>query len=165
MGEAIAQFSPFVDGAWGFWGAVTPNMTWEGKLFEEFLHPFFIFTFVGIDLGVGSLQIYGTENPWSAMTWPGQVNHIEVVFFDEAVEVNIGKAEGGRRSPMPQETRFDLFRSQRIFEERVVFKVDHSCEVVAGSPISVDLIQFFGTEGLGKRIGSVHKNSPQESGN
>jgi hypothetical protein len=97
------------------------------------------------------------------MTWPGQVDHIEIVFFDEAVEVNIGKTKGGRRSPMPQKTRFDLFRSQRIFEERIVFEVDHAHgEVVAGSPISVDLIQFCGTEGLGERISRVHKNSPQE---
>jgi hypothetical protein len=58
MGKAIAQFPTFVDGARGFWGAVTSNMTGEGKLFKEFLHSFFIFTFVGIYLGVGSFQVY-----------------------------------------------------------------------------------------------------------
>jgi hypothetical protein len=46
----------------------------------------------------------------------GQEDHIEIVFFDQAVEVNVGKCEARTRPPVSEEPVFDVLRPKRFFE-------------------------------------------------
>src|ERR1039458_9723063 len=59
----------------------------EWKLEKKFLQPGFILTDVRINLAVCSFKIGVAHNRRATMAGPGDVNHVEVVFFDDAVQV------------------------------------------------------------------------------
>ena len=50
VGEAVAEFAAFVDGAGGFGGAVAPDAAGERELFEELAHALLVLALVRIDL-------------------------------------------------------------------------------------------------------------------
>ena len=53
--------------------------------------PSVVFALVGIDLGVCSLEVDRAENAGSAVPRSGEKDHVQVVFLDQPVEVNVGK--------------------------------------------------------------------------
>jgi len=57
---------------------------------------------VGIDLAVGSLQIRVGYNRRPALSWPGNINHAQVVFLDDPVQVDVEEILPRRRSPMAE---------------------------------------------------------------
>src|SRR5262249_6957732 len=60
--DAIAQFAALVDAAGRFGSAMAAYAARERKLFEEALHPRYVFAHVGINLGVRSLKIVLGQN-------------------------------------------------------------------------------------------------------
>src|ERR1039458_1523458 len=75
----------------------------EWKLEKKFLQPGFILTDVRINLAVCSFKIGVAHNRRATMAGPGDVNHVEVVFFDDAVQVRVNKILSGRRAPVSQQ--------------------------------------------------------------
>src|SRR6185295_2431606 len=74
----------------------------------------------------------------SAMTRPGDVDHVEVTLFDHAVEVHVDEILPGRRAPVAEQSRLDVFVLQRPPEQRVIQEVNLADrQVVGGSPVSV----------------------------
>ena len=71
MGNRIAQFAAFMDGTRRFRCTVAGHAAWEGKLFEQFLHPCFILRNIRIDFTIRSIQIIVGNKEISAMTRPG----------------------------------------------------------------------------------------------
>src|SRR5579864_1018007 len=147
MREDVAEFSAFVNRSRSFRRAVTPDSAGEGKFMEELPQAVFVKTLLGIDLGVRPLQVSGAKHAGSAMSRASKKNHIEIVFLDQAVQMDIDKRKSGARSPMAEQTILDVLRLQRLGEQRVFAKVDHSqTEIVAGSPVDFRLAQFFCTQ-------------------
>jgi hypothetical protein len=89
MGQNIAQFASLMDGAGSLWGAVTPDPTWERELLEELAKTILVFTLIGIDFGIASLEIHRRENAGGAMSGASEEDHVQVVLLDQAVEVDI----------------------------------------------------------------------------
>ena len=87
----VAEFASFMDRARRFGRAVTADAAGKGKLLEELPQSLGVFALVGINLRVGSLQVDRTENARSAMPRSGQKDHIEVVFLNQPVQVNVSK--------------------------------------------------------------------------
>src|SRR6266576_1138193 len=111
---------------------------------EELPQAIDVETLFGIDLGVRALEIGGAKDAGSAMSRASQKNHVEIVFLDQAVQMDINKRKSGARSPMAQQTILDVLRLQRLGEQRVIAKVDHSqAEVIAGSPVDFGFAKFF----------------------
>src|SRR5262249_57610305 len=87
--DAIAQFAALVDAAGGFGSAVAAYAARERKLFEEALHPRYVFAHVGINLGVRSLKIVLGQNSRRTVAGSLDKNYFKTLLFDHPVEVNL----------------------------------------------------------------------------
>src|SRR5580704_11664841 len=114
-----------MNGARCFWSAVAPYPPWERKLRKELFQPLPVLALVGINLGISAFEVGVGEDGWSAMTRPGQDKCVEVVFFDQPVQVDIDQAHAGVRAPVTEQSELGVFRLQRLFEERVIPQIDH----------------------------------------
>ncbi len=93
MGKAVAQLATLMNRARGFGGAVAADTPREGKLFKEAAHAFGIGGDIGINLAVSTLKVDRCEHPRRTVTRPRHVDNIEIVFADQAIEVNVAEAE------------------------------------------------------------------------
>jgi hypothetical protein len=118
-------------------------------LFEQTLHAAFVGRDVRIDLTVGSLEVGIRNQSRTAMPRTGDVNHVEVVFVDHPVQVDIDEIQTRRGSPMTQESRLDVVFSERLLEQRIVVEIDLADrEVIGGSPVRIHQCPL----GLGQRF-------------
>ena len=69
------------------------DTTGKRKLPEQSLHALAILANVGIDLTIGPLQVGVGHQPWTTVTWTGNINDIQIMGLDEAVEVYVNKVE------------------------------------------------------------------------
>jgi hypothetical protein len=142
--KGVAQFAPFVDRAGRFGGRVAGNPARKGKLREQPLHPRFVLRNVRVNLAVGSFQIGVGDDPRGAVARPGDVDRVEIMLFDGAVEMNVDEVQSGRGSPVPQQPRLDVFVPQGLLQERVVEEIDLTDgQIVSRPPIGVDFAEPF----------------------
>jgi len=80
-----------MDGAGCLRRAVTSDSTREGELLEELAQSVDILAFFRIDLGVAALEVAGAQNTRRSMPRAGQEDHIQIVFLDQPVQMNIDK--------------------------------------------------------------------------
>ena len=116
MRQSVAELAAFVNGTRRFRRDVARDAAGEGELFEQFLHPRFVLRDVRINLAVGALEISLRHQPRPAVTWAGDVEHAQIAFANEAVEMNIDEVQTGRCAPMAEQSRFDVGRAQSPLE-------------------------------------------------
>ena len=144
VGDGVAEFAAFVDGAGRFGGNVTGNSAGEGELFAQFFHAFIILSDVGINFAVSSFQVRIGDEEIPAVSRTGQQDHIEIIFFDHAVQVNVDKVLPGNGAPMSDDLPFDLIAGQRFPEQGVIQHIQLCrCEIVRRSPVSINFFQIF----------------------
>src|SRR4029079_8576988 len=99
----------------------------------------------------------------AAVTGPDHINHVEIVLFDQTIEVDIDKIEAGGCAPMSKQAWFDVLKYERRFEQRIILQIDLADrEIVCGAPIGVHLSQQIGREGGANRgvFGLAHGPVP-----
>ncbi len=78
------------------------------------------------------------------MSGTGEEDQVEIVFFDEPVEMHPCEGLAGIGAPVAEQAVLDVLRLERLSHKRVLREIDHAdAEVVAGSPIGVHLVQLF----------------------
>src|SRR5215831_490214 len=91
-----------------FWCAMAPHAAWKGKLLKKLPQAFFVLTLVGIDFRVGTFQIHRRQNTWSAVARSGQKDHVQIVLFDKAVQMDVDERQPGTGTPVSQKPIFDV---------------------------------------------------------
>src|SRR5208283_5839246 len=87
------------------------------------------------------------------MAWTDNVNHVQVVELDQAIEMDVNEIQPRRRAPMAKQARFEVFQPKRNLKQRVVLQIDLADgQVVCRTPIGVHLLKKFG----GQRV--WHRN-------
>src|SRR5215510_8165685 len=99
---------------------------WKGELLEQPSHALFILLNVGIKLCVGPLQKCIRHHTGPAVAGATNIDHVQVIFVDQPVEVNIYEIESGSRPPMPQQTGLDVFEFKRLAQQRIGVEVNLS---------------------------------------
>jgi len=56
---------------------------------------------------------------------PGEKDDVQIIFFDQAVEMDVGQAQTGGGAPMTEQALFDVLGFQRLTQQRVILQVDH----------------------------------------
>jgi hypothetical protein len=64
---------------------------------------------------------------------PDHVDHVQVMFAYEQVEMSVDQRQARHSSPMPQKSVLDVVKGQVPFEEDVVVEEDHGSSDVIGS--------------------------------
>ena len=86
------------------------------------------------------------------MTGTDDIDHVQIVFFDQPVQVDINEIQPGRGAPMPEQTRLDVFELERGFEQGIVLQIDlPDREVICGTA-NMSLPLFCSRWGLGGRF-------------
>jgi hypothetical protein len=143
VAQGITEFATFMDRPGRRRGDMAGNAAGKGKLLEQTLHPGFVLADVGIDLAVAALQIGVGDQGRAAMAGTSDVDHIEIVELDRAIEMHIDEILPWRRTPVPDHERLDVSQRQRFAQHRVFVEVDLADrEVVGGAPIGVELPPF-----------------------
>ncbi len=65
-------------------------------------HTLLVLRDVRIKFAVGSLQIGVGHQPRSAVSRPGDIEHVEVILLDDPVEMHVDEIQTRRGAPMTQ---------------------------------------------------------------
>jgi hypothetical protein len=75
-------------------------------------------------------------------------DRIQVIFFDQPIEVDVCKSLASVGVPMAQQPRLDVLQGQRFAQQRIGLQLQHpQAKVEARPPIGVDFAQLVGVEG------------------
>ena len=77
-------------------------------MLEQALYPLLGLRDVRIMFDVGALEIGICVQARAAVTGTGNVNHIQIVFVDQPVQMNIDEIEPRRGAPVPEQARLDV---------------------------------------------------------
>src|ERR1700676_4862736 len=100
MAERIAQLAALMDRARALRRGVAGNASGKRKLTKELPKPGLILADVGVDLAVGALEVRAAHDGRAAVPRAGDVNHVEVVFLDDPVQVRVDEVLPGGRAPV-----------------------------------------------------------------
>ena len=147
--KRITQLAALVDRAGGFGRHVTGYAAGKRELGEQALHPRLVGGDVRVDLAVGALEIGVRHQSRSAVTRTGDIDHVEVVLLDDAVQVGIEEVQAGRGAPVAEQPRLDVFLGQGLLQQRIVVEIDlPDGQVVGGAPVRVDRCPFLVRQGV-----------------
>ena len=141
MAERITQLAALVDRARALRRCVAGNSSGKRKLNKELPKPGLILADVGIDLAVSALEIRVAHDGRAAVPGAGDVNHVEVVLFDDPVQVHVNKVLPGGRAPVSQQHVLHIRERQRPLQQRIVVKINLADrQIVGGAPVGVHLV-------------------------
>ena len=145
----IAELAAFVDRARRFGRRVARDAAGKRELLEQLLHPFRVQRDVRVELAVRALEPGVRHQRRPAVARAAEVDHVQVVALDRAVQVRVDEVQARRRSPMPEQARLHMLERERLLEQRVVEQIDlPDREVVRRAPVGVEQAQFVDSESL-----------------
>ena len=100
------------------------NAAREGELLEQPFHAPFVLRDIGIHFAVGPFQVGVRHNPRPAMAGPGNIDHVEILFFDDAVEMHVDEVQSRRRPPMTEQPWLDMSALQRLLQQGIVVEIN-----------------------------------------
>ena len=141
--DRVPQLAALVHRARGLRRDMAGNPAGERELGEETLHALLVRGDIRVDLAVGPFEIGVGDQAGPAVPRTGDVEHVQVVFLDHPVQVDIDEVQAGRGPPVPQEPWLDVLLGQRLLEQRVVIEIDLADrQVVGGAPVRIDEREF-----------------------
>jgi hypothetical protein len=73
---------------------------------------------------------------------PGDIDDVQVVLLDDAVQVDVDEVQPRRRAPVPEQARLDVLQRERFLQQRIVVEIDlPDRQIVRGPPIGVHLAE------------------------
>ena len=142
MAERIAQLATFMDRARTLRRCVAGNPSGKRKLKKEFPKPGLILADVGIDLAVGTLEIGIAYDGRAPVPRARNVNHVEVIFLDDPVQVHVNEILARRRAPMSQQQMLHIREGERSLQHGIVVKIDLSDrQIIGGAPVRIHLVE------------------------
>src|SRR5579862_4969131 len=130
--------------SWDLGRAVASELAGKGKSPEKLEHALCVLAFLRINLRIGSFEIAVREHSRRPVAWTGNIDHIQIVFSDDPIQVDPRKCLARVRAPVPKQSILKVLWAKRLPQQGVVAQVDHaSAEIIAGAPIRIDLAKFF----------------------
>ena len=112
--QGVAEFATFVDGAGSFRRGVAGNAAGKRELLEQTFHALGVLGDVGEEFAVGAFEAGVGNHAGAAVAGAADVDHVEIVLFDEAVAMDVDEIESGRGAPVAQQSRLDVFQLERL---------------------------------------------------
>src|SRR5580698_8994494 len=98
MAEGVTPLAAFVNGSRCGWCNMARNPTWKRELLEQPFHALFVLRYVGINLAPGAFEVNVAHNCRSTVTRSGHIKHIQIILFDDPVQMHIDEILAGRRA-------------------------------------------------------------------
>src|SRR5271169_4807549 len=103
MAERITQLAALVDRARALRRCVAGNSSGKRELNKELPKAGLVLADIRIDLAVSALEISVANDGRTAVPRAGNVDHVEVVFFDDPVQVQVNEVLARGRAPVSQQ--------------------------------------------------------------
>ncbi len=98
---------------------------------------------IGIDLAVRALEVRVGHHGRPAVPRTGDVDHVQVVFLDDSVQVRVDEVLPRRRPPVSEKHSLHIRQRQGALQERVVVKINLADRQVVGrAPVRIDEAQL-----------------------
>src|SRR6266478_2616288 len=110
MRNGVTEFAAFVNRSRRFRGDVAWNAPRKRELLEEMLQPFCILRDMRIDFAVSSFQIGVGDQARAAVSRTRDIDQVEVVFLDQAIQMDINEIQSGGCSPVPEQAGLDVLQ-------------------------------------------------------
>ena len=145
MSQRIAEFAAFMDRAGRFRRDVAGNSVGPGKLAKQPLQPVAAAFDRRIVLGVRTFQIAVRHDAGAAVARADDVDHVQIVVFDQPVKMDVEEIQSCRRSPMPQQPGLDMFELEGGFQQRIILQIDLADgKVIRRTPIGMHFPEQIG---------------------
>src|SRR5215471_13466050 len=95
------------------------DSTGEGELLEQFSNPFFILLHVCIKLAIGAFQVGVRDHGRPPVTGAANIDHVQVIFPDETVEMDINKVQSRTCTPMSRQPWFDVLELEWLAQQGI----------------------------------------------
>jgi hypothetical protein len=123
--ESISQFATFVDrsgnlsvdGAW--------EAGWSTELRDQGLHTVGVARVFGIVFGKRPFNPQIGKNGGRSMARSHYIEHVQIVFDDEAVEMRVHQGQAGACSPVPQKTGLDMVEREFVAHLDIILQENH----------------------------------------
>ncbi len=145
MAQRIPELPAFMDRARRRRRDMAGDAARERELLEQPLHPGLVLADVRVDLAVAALEIGVADQRRPTVAGSGNIEHVQVIFLDDAVQMHIDEVLARRRAPVADHQGLDVSERQRLAQQRVVVQVDLSDRQIVGSaPVGIHQAQFVG---------------------
>ncbi len=152
--QRVPELASLVDRPRRLGRRVARNPARERELPNQPAQPFLVVADVGIDLGVGAVEVRAGDHAGAAVTGTGHVDRVELAGTYRPVQVRVDEVQAGRRAPMTKQPRLDVLGPQRLAQQRVREQVDLTdCQVIGRAPPRVEHAELFVGERLSCRGG------------
>jgi hypothetical protein len=119
------------------------NAAGERKLFEELLYPLSILGNIGVHLAVCALQVGVGDHARSPMPRAADVDHVEVVLLNHAIEMYIDEVQPRRGASVSKQSRLDVCQRQGFLQQGIVKEIDlANGQVIGRPPVCMHGFQF-----------------------
>ena len=115
MSQRITEFAAFMDRAGRLRRDVARNSVGPGKLAKQPLQSVAAAFDRRIVLGVRTFQVAVRHDARTAVARTDDVDHVQIVVFDQPVQMDVEEIQSCRRSPMAQQPRLDMFELEGRF--------------------------------------------------
>ncbi len=118
--ESIAQLPALVDRARSFGRGMAGDAPRKRELLKEISHALFVLGNVRVELAVAPFQIGVGHHAGPPVPRAADIDHVQIVFFDHPVEVDVNEVQARRRAPVAEQPRLDMLEFERLPQQRVV---------------------------------------------
>ena len=108
VAQCVAQFSALVDASRRFGCYVARDAARKAELLEQPSHSLLILADVRIQLAVSAFEIGVGDERRPAMSRANDVDHVQVIFFDDPIEMHAEHVEPRRCTPVAEQSWLDM---------------------------------------------------------
>src|ERR1035437_1432879 len=108
MDQRVAKLSSLMHRIGDMRPAVAGHPAGRRELAKHKAQAFLIQRDFWVNLGVGAFQIRAGIQGGASMSWSRDVNDVRIMFFDEAIQMNVNEVLPRRSSPVSEKARFYL---------------------------------------------------------
>ena len=143
MAERIPKLATFVNRSRRGRRNMAGNSAGKRKLLEQLFEPSLVLADVGINLAPGPFEVNVAHDRGAAVAGTGDVEHIEVILFDDPIQMHIDEVLTRRGAPVSDHQRLHVRQLQRLSQQGVVIEIDLADgQVISGPPIGIDLAEL-----------------------
>ena len=77
-----------------------------------------------VPLRVRTFEIAVCYDARTAVARTDDVDHVEIIVFDQAIKVHVKEVQSCSRSPVPEQPRLDMFELEGGFQQWIFLQVD-----------------------------------------
>ena len=123
MAERIAKLATFMDRSRRGRRHMARDAARERELLEQPLQPGLVLADVGVDLAVRAFEVCVRHQRRAAMPGACDVDHVDVVFLDDTVQVDIDEVLSRGGAPVADHQRLHMRLRQRLLQQGIGIQV------------------------------------------